>query len=75
MTSEWLCSGLGLPEQAAHRLLAGHMRATGGRERLRSGNDRGRRDLGGLEAGDRVVLTRLSAPVIGMEVEIEKEEE
>ena len=27
---------------------------------------------GGLEAGDRVVLTRLSAPVIGMEVEIEK---
>lgn len=30
---------------------------------------------GGLEAGDRVVLTRLSAPVIGMEVEIEKEEE
>ena len=29
---------------------------------------------GGLEAGDRVVLTRLSAPVAGMEVEIEKEE-
>jgi hypothetical protein len=26
---------------------------------------------GGLEAGDRVVLTRLSAPVSGMEVEIE----
>lgn len=30
---------------------------------------------GGLEAGDRVVLTRLSAPVSGMEVEIEKEDE
>lgn len=30
---------------------------------------------GGLGAGDRVVLTRLSAPVAGMEVEIEKEEE
>lgn len=26
---------------------------------------------GGLEAGDRVILTRLSAPVVGMEVEIE----
>ncbi len=30
---------------------------------------------GGLEAGDRVVLTRLSAPVAGMEVEIEKDPE
>ena len=30
---------------------------------------------GGLEAGDRVVLTRLSAPVVGMEVEIEKDPE
>ena len=30
---------------------------------------------GGLEAGDRVVLTRLSAPVSGMEVEIDKEDE
>lgn len=29
---------------------------------------------GGLEASDRLVLTRLSAPVAGMEVEIEKEE-
>ena len=30
---------------------------------------------GGLEAGDRVVLTRLSAPIAGMEVEIEKDPE
>jgi hypothetical protein len=30
---------------------------------------------GGLGAGDRVVLTRLSTPVSGMEVEIEKEDE
>ncbi len=30
---------------------------------------------GGLEVGDRVVLTRLSAPVAGMEVEIEKDPE
>ena len=30
---------------------------------------------GGLEAGDRVVLTRLSAPVSGMEVEIDAEKE
>jgi RND family efflux transporter MFP subunit len=29
----------------------------------------------GIEAGDRVVLTRLSAPVVGMEVEIEAEPE
>jgi len=29
----------------------------------------------GLEAGDRVVLTRLTAPVVGMEVEIEAPEE
>lgn len=30
---------------------------------------------GGLEAGDRVVLTRLSAPVSGMEIEIDAEKE
>jgi hypothetical protein len=28
---------------------------------------------GGLEAGDRIVLTRLSAPIAGMEVQIQQD--